>query len=60
LAGVCMLSRFITGVFALQNDFENDGCSSVLTNHVGAETRFCFFRSIRDAYLLVYVCTYEH
>lgn len=47
LAGVCMLSRFITGVFALQNDFENDGCSSVLTNHVDAKTRFCFFMFVR-------------
>jgi hypothetical protein len=55
-----MIYQFITGVFALKNDIENDNCGSVIRQHVGNQSRFCFFRSGYDVFMYVYICVHEH
>lgn len=52
--------RYSVGVTAIVNDLTTGECGSVLTKRVGAQSKFCFFRSAWDVFSVFYVCTYEH
>lgn len=55
-----MLYRLVTNVVALGTDVNNGGRLFALNQYIGAQSKLCFFRSMWDAFFLVYICTHKH